>query len=487
LQGDADVTSATLEAEGITKRFGELCANEGVNLTLTGGEVHALLGQNGAGKSTLVGVLTGRLEPDRGVVRVDDGQLLSGGPKAAAEAGVATVFQDLMLVPSMTALENIAFALGLSASRATRRRIEEVQDAFELSVALDERVEELELSHRQRVELLRALTQRPRFLLLDEPTSLLPPAMVEHFLERVRELANRGLAVLLITHRLEEARRIADRITILRSGRVVGTFDRRHLPSSEELAVAMVGAKIPEGARLRPPSDTVLLEAEGIGVVDDAKHEVVRDVTLAVRAGEIVGVAGVDGNGQLELLEAIAGYRRSTGRVRLARDDLGSGSYEERWRRGIHFVSGDRRRDGVVPTLTVAEHFTVALGPGVRGQVAGWLADYDVRPADPEHREDQLSGGNQQKMIVARACERDAQVLLLSYPTQGLDVQAMRNVHDVLVEQAGRGKAVVFVSSDLHELLEISHRVLVMSRGRIVGEQARGAFDERQLAEWYTS
>ena len=331
----------TLVAESISKSFGATQANDAVNLSLRGGEVHALLGQNGAGKSTLVGVITGRLVADEGSVELDGVELPPGNPRAHTAAGVATVFQDLTLVPSMTGLENIALAVGLAASRATRSRVLEVAETFGLSVELDVRVSELELPHRQRIELLRALSQRPTVLLLDEPTSLLPPTLVDIFLTQVRELADRGLAVLLITHRLDEARSIADRVTILRSGRVIGEYDRAALPSTSELAQAMVGSTIVERSELSNPSAETLLETVDLSVVDEAKHAALSDVTLEVAAGEIVGIGGVDGNGQLELLEAIAGLRETSGgQLRLHGTDLSETSYVQRSRRGVHFVSG---------------------------------------------------------------------------------------------------------------------------------------------------
>ncbi len=475
-----------LVADGVTKSFGATRANDTVSLRLLGGEVHALLGQNGAGKSTLVGVLTGRLVADAGSVRLDGVELPAGNPRAHAAAGIATVFQDLMLVPSMTALENIALALGLAASRTTRNRVAKVSEDFDLPVELDERVSQLELPQRQRIELLRALCQEPTILLLDEPTSLLPPTLIDVFLQKVRELADRGIAVLLITHRLDEARRIADRVTILRGGRVIGEYEHGGLPSTSELAQAMVGTTVVERSALVSATDEDVLEATELSVTDETKHRVVNDVSLCVSTGEILGVAGVDGNGQLELLEAMAGLREATaGRLHLQGEEITSSSSYERWHAGIHFVSGDRRRDGIVPTFSLADHFTYALGADVLDEVPSVLRTYAVQPPDPNFRADQLSGGNQQKLVIARACERDSKVLLLSYPTQGLDVQATANIRDILVENASRGTAIVFTSSDLDELLSISHRVVVMNRGRIVGEQDRDAYDRKQLAEWY--
>jgi simple sugar transport system ATP-binding protein len=477
-----------LVARGISKRFGATRANDGIDLELAGGEVHALLGQNGAGKSTLVGVLTGRVEPDEGEVLVNGESVPLGDPHASAQRGIATVFQELMLIPSMTGLENIALALGVAPNRTTRRLAQAVQRELELPASLDAPIRDLDMPERQRVELVRALCQSPKVLLLDEPTSLLSPTAIPGFLAKVKEVAESGLAILLITHRLEEARTIADRVTVLRLGQKVASYDRASLPSNSALATAMLGTRLVEHVDSFEPAAEPALAIDGLSAVDDHKHPALNDVSLTLRRGEILGIAGVDGNGQLELLETIAGLRRPTaGRLVFEGEDLTGTNYEELFRRGIQFVSGDRQRHGLVPTFTIAEHFEYALGRSILPRLPEVLADYDVRPPDPAWRADQLSGGNLQKMIVAAACERNTRLLLLSYPTRGLDVQASLTLRELLVERAReRGVTMVISSSDLDELLSISHRVAVMSRGRIVGIQSRDAFDHQRLAEWFT-
>jgi len=303
----------------------------------------------------------------------------------------------------------------------------------------------------------------------------------------VRELADRGLAVLLITHRLDEARTIADRVTILREGQTVQSYVNPGLPSNRELAFAMIGTELDEPTELVPPGDDILLQARNIEIVDDAKHAVVNSVSLHINKGEVLGIAGVDGNGQIELLEGLVGLRSvSQGDISYLGADITALSYEDRWHQGIHFVSGDRKRDGIVPTFSLAEHFAFALGKASTSELPTILNTYDVRPPVPAFRADQLSGGNQQKLLVARACERGAGVLLVAYPTQGLDIQATANIREMLMAQARRGTGLVVTSSDLDELLEISHRVIVLNRRRIAGEQERAAFDKRILAEWFT-
>jgi ABC-type uncharacterized transport system ATPase subunit len=479
----------TLVAEGISKRYGATRANDAVDLQLTGGRVHALLGQNGAGKSTFVGILTGRVRPDSGRVLVDGREMSLGDPDAAAQCGLATVFQELMLVPQMTGLENIALALGTSAKRSTRAMVKATQAEFGLEAELDVPVADLELPQRQRIELVRALARRPRVLLLDEPTSLLDPTAVPEFLAKVKDLARAGLAVLLITHRLDEARSIADAVTVLRQGRKVAAYDGASLPGNSDLAVAVVGERLVDDIEMFEPSGSPVLELERLCAVDDHRHPAVNDVTLSLRPGEILGIAGVDGNGQLELLQAIAGVRPArSGRIAFKGEDVTGLAYGARFQRGVQFISGDRQRHGIVPTFTVSQHFEYAVGRESVAALPQTLRDYDVRPPEPSARGDELSGGNQQKMLVAAVFQRDSRVILLSYPTHGLDVQASLAVRRLIVDRArARGVTMVVASSDLEELLSISHRVAVMSRGRVVGIQSRDAFDRRRLAEWFTS
>lgn len=473
-----------LTAEAITKRFGRVEANADVSFGLRSGEVHALLGQNGAGKSTLVGVLSGSVVPDAGRVDVDGDEIPLGSPPASTEAGITTVYQDLVLVPTMTGLENVALALRRPPNAATRAEIAATAAEFELPADIDTPVGALGLPERQRIELLRALCQRPAFLLLDEPTSLLPPVMIEAFLSKVRELADRGLAVLLITHRLDEARLIADRVTILREGRIVAEFDRDALPPNDEVARLIVGQAVAASAAEHAPREDTVLSVDCL-VVSADERPVVNDVTLRVKVGEILGIAGVDGNGQRELMEAIAGLRPiDSGTVAVDGTELQGRPYADCWGAGVQFVSEDRRREGIVPTYSIGQHFSITPGQFEPARVRAILQRYDVRPPDPRFRADQLSGGNQQKMLMARACEAGARVLLVAYPTQGLDVQASVRIRDILVEQAAGGIGIVVTSSDLDELLAISHRVAVMSRGQLVGAQEHGAYDKRELAGW---
>lgn len=478
-----------LSVQSVTRTFGNLVANDDVSLDLHGGEIHALLGQNGAGKSTLVNVIAGRLVPDRGSVLVEGEHLPLGKAREVAKRGVAIVYQDLMLVASMTGLENIALALGTGASETTRRIVEAVQDEFGLAAELDRPVSELELPERQRIELIRALCHRPTVLLLDEPTSLLPPTSIDAFLGKVRELADTGLGVLLITHQLNEALKISDRLSILRDGKLVESFNRTELPSQQELARAIVGKKIEierKEETSRSGSGDSALEVRDISVLDDKGRTAVNGASLELEAGRIFGLAGVDGNGQVEFLEAVAGLRPLTdGAILHEGRDISGLDYRERLDAGIVFVSGDRRRHAIIPSFSVAEHFEYALGPDIGARVPELLERYGVRPADPRARADRLSGGNQQKVVLACACERGPRTLLLAYPTTGLDIEATTQIRNLLLERAAEGLSILIASSELEELLFLCDVVGVMNRGRIVGTQAREEFDRQVLAEWF--
>lgn len=480
-----EASEGLLVADGISKLFGPVRALDDVSITLRRAEVHALLGENGAGKSTLVAVLNGTLEADSGTVSLA-GIGLGARRSLEVARSIATVHQDLMLVPSMTGLENIALALNQPAGRSTRAVVAEIQQRFGLVAHLDTTVRDLELPEQQRIELLRALCQRPSVLLLDEPTSFLAPAAIKPFLHGVRVLAREGIAVVFITHRLDEIRDVADRVTVLRRGRVVARYEGS-LPSNTKLAVAMVGTSVVQPEQTQPTRDDVVIEARELSVARGPRDLAVNSVSLTVHRAEIVGIAGVDGNGQMELLEALAGLRPlEAGTIIYLSNDVSHIAYRGRSDRGIHFVSGQRRRFGIVPTFTALQHFQYVLGADVWSRVPELLAEFDVHPADPMVRADRLSGGNQQKMMMARACARQPILLILTYPTSGLDVRASVNVRALLLAEAKRGTAILVASSELDELQTICHRILVMSRGRIVGEQRLGHFDAVQLGRWFS-
>jgi simple sugar transport system ATP-binding protein len=477
--------SGGLQVHEVTKAFGETVANDSVTLAVRPGSIHALLGENGAGKSTLVGLINGGHAPDAGEISFD-GVPIQPAHGAGVRHGIATVHQDLALVPVMTGLENIALALRRPNDAELRRLAERMQEHVGTHVDLRRPVGELELPQRQRIELIKALCTEPKLLILDEPTTFLPPTETEPFLRLLRTLAEGGLAVLLITHRLDEVTSTADEATVLRHGRVVAHHPGPVLPDKRELARQMVGTSVPAPTRTEHDLGPVVLRTRGLSYVDDGRR-LVADIDLEVREGELLGLAGVDGNGQLELLELLAGLRRpTTGSIHLDGEDFASLSLARRVERGLQFVSGDRRKDGIVPEFTVAEHFDLLLGRDPGRDLRAILEQFDVRPPWPKVRGDSLSGGNAQKMVMARALQRRTRVLMVSYPTQGLDVAAAAQLQQLLIEHARSGAAVIVVSSDLEELLTICDTVAVMSAGAIVGRQHFGAYRRDELATWFT-
>ncbi|HEY0279040.1 MAG TPA: ATP-binding cassette domain-containing protein [Solirubrobacterales bacterium] len=475
--------SAGLSGRGIRKAFGEFVANDDIDIEIGPGRIHALLGENGAGKSTLVSILDGRVAADRGEVTLGGGRLETVGRHGA----VATVQQHLALVPSMTGLENIALALGRAADETLRSEIGAVEKRFGIEAPLEVRVAELELPQRQRIALVEALAQEPRILILDEPTTFLPPDEIAIFLTKVRELARSGVGVLLITHHLEEARSVADEVTVLRHGKVIEHHQASELPSSADLVAAMVGEAMVEPRRVGGLRPEVVLEVDGVTVVDRG-HRVVDTVDLELRRGEILGLAGVDGNGQAELLDALAGLRRVTaGTINFAARDVTREPLRSRLVAGLQFVSSERRRDGIVPGFTIAEHFSLFPLELPAAGLEDLLRRFDVRPPDPRMVAENLSGGNQQKMVFARAIQTAPAVLILAYPTQGLDVLATSRLHQVLCDRADAGMATILASSDLDELMGVCDRIAVMSRGRIVGALSAAEFDRQRLGSWFSA
>lgn len=476
----------TLSIEAVTKVYGTTRANDAMSIEIRSGEVHGLLGQNGAGKSTLVGILTGHIQPDAGRVLADDEPVDLSSGEAARNAGIVAVYQSPMLVLSMTGLENVALTLGRPPTPAVRERLTQITERVKLPVELDTRLEQLDMAARLRIEFAGALCQSPKVLLLDEPTTFLPPTQVDDFLECVRRLADDGMAVLMITHRLNEARQVCDRVTVIRAGAVVACYSHDEFPGNDALAMAMLGEAVTEPEPKGAPKSEAALSVSGLSSPAHNQSEVaLANIDLDVNVGEIVGIAGVDGNGQIDLLEAIAGLRSSSGVVALHGDDLAHLPYAARFRRGLQLLSGDRRRYGIVPELTVFEHFAFALDDPSRDEVLEQLAAYDTRPLDLDIAASDLSGGNQQKVMLARALMAHPRVLMLAHPTQGLDVSAAARIHGALLEHARGGVGVVIVSSDLDELLGLCDRVMVMYRGCIVGSQRRGAIDRRVLAHWF--
>jgi ABC-type uncharacterized transport system ATPase subunit len=477
-----------LEMRGITKRYPGVVANDGISLDLRPGEIHALLGENGAGKTTLMNILYGLASPDQGEILLAGEPVQIADPADAIARGIGMVHQHFMLVPVLTVAENIM--LGLESLRAgifvdqteAARRIREVSAQFGLDVDPDARVDTLSVGEQQRVEIVKALYRDARILVLDEPTAVLTPQETEVIFGVLRRLAASGHSIIFISHKLYEVLAIADRITVIRRGKVVGSRDPAST-SEDELAELMVG----RGVRLTVdrgeshPTDPVLAVRD-LSVRDDRNHEAVRGVSFDVRAGEILGIAGVAGNGQDELVQALTGLRRPEGgTVTLAGRDMAGSSVRAIAEAGLAFVPGDRHRFGLVLSFPVEDNLVLTSyyrPPFARGAVRdeaaidAWaektIERFDIRTPSATVAASTLSGGNQQKVIVAREFSRDPRVLVLDQPTRGLDVGSIEFIHLQTIAMRDSGTAVLLVSAELDEILTLSDRVAVMYGGEIV-------------------
>jgi ABC-type uncharacterized transport system ATPase subunit len=480
----------TLELRGITKQFPGVLANDDVNLSVSKGETIALLGENGAGKTTLMNILYGLYTPTAGEVIVDGETLLLDSPGDAIDAGIGMVHQHFMLVPVFTVAENVVLGdeptkrMGWLDSRRAKRAVTEISGRYGLDVDPDAIVEDLPVGFQQRVEIIKVLAREARFLVFDEPTSVLTPPEVERFFEIVNGLKADGKGIIFISHKLGEALEIADRIVIMRRGKTVAEVKPQDVDESK-LAELMVGRPVDlvvDKADATPGD--VVLSVRDLTVLDDRGKRAVDRLSLEVRAGEIVGIAGVQGNGQTELVESLNGMRPSLGGV----VELNGGDVTSKSPRSIHklnvaHVPEDRQKSGLVLQFTVTENIVLDSyheAPISRGVLMDWDAardravrlvdEYDVRTPSTEVRVSTLSGGNQQKVIVAREFDRDVKLVIASQPTRGIDVGSIEYIHSRIVEERDQGAAVLIVSSELDEIVALSDRILVMYDGRVVEE-----------------
>jgi len=477
-----------VELRAITKRFGSFTANDEISVTVEPGQIHCLLGENGAGKSTLMNVLFGLLHPDDGQILIDGEPVLFTNSGEAVRAGIGMVHQHFMLVPVFSVAENVV--LGFEPTKSFDRvdhakanqSIRDASERFGLAVDPEAIVEDLPVGIQQRVEILKALNHNAELLILDEPTAVLTPQEIDALMEIMRSLKSAGKSILFISHKLREVREISDVITVIRQGRVVGTA--QPTDSEAQLASMMVGRDVilTVEKEAREPGDTVL-EIRDLVVRDDRGLAAVDGVTLDVHAGEIVALAGIQGNGQTELVEALAGVRRvESGTIMLGGRDLTNASPREMLDAGLGHVPEDRQRDGLVLSMTVADNLvlntprrepfahrgTRRLG-AVRENALNRIKDFDIRTESPNSLVSSLSGGNQQKVIVARELSRPLTVLVAAQPTRGLDVGSIEYVHRQMVHERNEGQGILVVSSELDEVLALGDRVAVMHKGRITG------------------
>jgi ABC-type uncharacterized transport system ATPase subunit len=484
-----------LELRGITKRFGAMTANDSIDLTVEPGEIHALLGENGAGKSTLMNVLYGLYQPDAGEIIVDGTPMSFSGPGAAIAAGIGMVHQHFMLIPVFTVAENVMLGheevsgpFGRLSRKSAAAKVRELSERYGLDVDPNAMVEDLSVGVQQRVEILKALTRNAGVLILDEPTAVLTPREIDDLIRVMQELRASGTSIVFITHKLREVKAIADRITVIRRGKVVGEAS---VDAAEgELAALMVGREVNLTVAKSPAQPgAIALQVSGLSVADDRGQVTVDNIDLTVRAGEIVALAGVQGNGQEELVEAMLGLRvPSAGSITLSGVELVGQTPHEVLNSGVGFVPEDRQHDGLVGSLTVAENLIrdrsdsaeFANGPmlklgAIRSNARERIAEFDIRPTNANASAGTLSGGNQQKVVLAREMSRELRLLIASQPTRGVDVGAQEFIHKRIVAERDRGTPVVIVSTELDEVLALADRIAVMYRGKIIGELPAGS------------
>jgi simple sugar transport system ATP-binding protein len=482
---------------GITKEFPGIVANDHVDFELLRGEVHALLGENGAGKSTLMNILYGLYRHDSGDILLDGKVVEFSSAKDAIAAGIGMVHQHFMLIPVMTVAENIVLGIepshnGLLDERGAEARVREISQRFGLAVDPGALVSEITVGQQQRVEILKALYRGAEVLILDEPTAVLTPQEAGELFAIINSLKADGKSIIFISHKLNEVLEIAARITVLRRGKTIETVPREGA-TEPSLARAMVGREVLLRVEKPPASPgEVLLKVEDLQVVDDRGIEKVRGVSFEVRAGEIVGIAGVDGNGQSELIDTLAGLRAaSSGSVLIGGRDVTHASCREILDAGLGHIPEDRQRRGLVLEFSIAENIALhdyAKPPDAKWgwifpnrfveRARGLIKEFDVRGGGPLTPARGLSGGNQQKVIAAREISRDPKVLIAAQPTRGLDVGAIEYLHARLVEERGEGRAILLISLELEEILSLSDRILVIYEGLIVGEHGAGAGED---------
>ena len=499
-------TTAAVELRGLTKRFGNVVANAGVDLRVERGSIHGVIGENGAGKSTAMKMLYGILTPDAGEIFVNGKSRVWTSPSDAIAAGIGMVHQHFMLAGPYSALDNIVLGaepvrLGVIERPKARARLEALARQYGLPVEWDETIDKLPVGMQQRIEILKLLYRDAHILILDEPTAVLTPQETNELFRNLRKLRDEGKTILLITHKLKEVMSFTDRVTVFRAGKVTGEMQTSET-NPQELANLMVGRKVVLNIDVAParPRDELAMDIAGLrlaGAVAGSRHKI-SQVGFSIKRGEIVGIAGVEGNGQSELLQAILHPRdllcRTAGTVRFLGKDVTSW---EAWRirdLGVAVIPEDRQQEGLLLQRPVSENFLLGLQRSTAFSHAGFLnatalqtaaaravEEYDVRPRELTIPAGKLSGGNQQKLVVAREFQRKPRVLIAAQPTRGVDVGAIEFIHNRIVRARDDGAGVLLVSFELDEILTLSDRILVMYEGRIVAEFTRGQVSEQEL------
>jgi simple sugar transport system ATP-binding protein len=477
----------SLELRGITKRFGALVANDAIDLAVGNGEIHAILGENGAGKSTLMNIVYGLLAPDEGTISVDGKVVSIDSPLDALAAGIGMVHQHFMLIPVFTVAENIVLGHektkgpGLLDLEAARKEILRVSAEFNFDIDPDALVEDLPVGLQQRVEIIRALIYDAKVLILDEPTAVLTPQETDELLRNMKKLKESGTSIVFITHKLREVKEAADKITIIRRGKVVGTASPS--ASQEELASLMVGRPVSLDVDKKAPQlGKVMLDVKDLNISDHTGRSLVKNVSFELRTGEVLAVAGVQGNGQSELAEAIVGLQEHVhGTISLDGVDITKASVREALHSGIAFVPESREEDGLIGSFSIEENLILDLhdlppyakGPVISQSVVAQeaekrVAEFDIRTQSAKDTASSLSGGNKQKVVLARELSRPVKLVVASQPTRGLDVGSIEFVHERIIAERDAGRAVLLFSTELDEVSALADRIAVMYRGEFI-------------------
>ncbi len=478
---------AAVEMKQIRKEFPATLANDCVDFTAYKGEIHALLGENGAGKSTLMNILTGVLKPDRGTISIHGKQVSMRSPGDALNLGIGMIYQHFKLVKPFTVAENIVLGMDrvkILKTRELEKQVKELSEEYKIKINPSSAIWQLSIGEQQRVEILKILYRKADILILDEPTAVLTPDEVKELFGTLKNMAERGCTIIFITHKMNEVMEYADRITVLRDGRLVKAVKKEETTEAE-LAQLMVGREISMGRRntKNTTREEVVLKARDISVLNDKKLKAVEGLSFDLYAGEILGVAGVSGNGQKELMEALAGLRRlEGGQISINGKDCTNASVRQRIQMGEAFIPEDRYGFALVKTMTVTENasFKCYRNPSfcrhgvihykkLEEQAKRFIEDFHIKVGGTKSLVQSMSGGNAQKLILARETAEQPSVILASYPVRGLDIQATESIHKILVEEKNRGAGVLLVSEDLDEIFQLSDRVAVMYEGKFMG------------------
>jgi ABC-type uncharacterized transport system ATPase subunit len=501
--GRQETAAPAIELRGISKAFGPVQANKDISIRVMPGTIHGIIGENGAGKSTLMSILFGYYKADAGEIFISGQKTQIPDSQAAIAAGIGMVFQHFKLVQNFTVLENVILGaedgtLLNTSLRNARATLRQLAQEYELEVDPDAVIEDLSVGHQQRVEILKALYRQAEILILDEPTGVLTPSEADQLFRILRRLREEGKTIILITHKLREIMDITDTVSVMRRGEMTATVKTSET-NPQELAELMVGRKVLLRVDKAPaqPKDMVL-KIENLRVIDDAGVERVKGINLNLRAGEVLGIAGVAGNGQSELLEVLGGYQTASGKITMNGQEIDltgkKSDGQSRRARGIAHVPEDRQSEGLIMDYTAWENVVFGYhgdpqfqsglfmnNAAIKEDAAGKMERFDVRPPNPRLMAKNFSGGNQQKIVVAREIERDPDILLVGQPTRGVDIGAIEFIHKQIIALRDRGKAILLVSVELDEVLSLSDRIAVMFDGQIMGERLPQNTDEREL------